>query len=124
MEKRPFKANGIEIKTPDVFKPNLATTSTEDSDRTQDLVMHNTPMGTIQSYSYEWKAITPEEAANILSQTLNRSKFSLEYPNPLSGQWEEDTFYASNYSMGSMKEINGELAWESLSFNVVGVNPV
>lgn len=124
MEKRPFKANGVKIKTPDVFRPNLATTSTEDSDRTQDLVMHNTPMGTIQSYSCEWKYITPEEAANILSQTLNRSSFSLEYPNPLSGQWEEDAFYASNYSMGTMKEINGELAWESLSFNVIGVNPV
>lgn len=47
---RPFQFNGEAVITPNVFKPALATTSTEDSDRTQDLVMHNTPMGTIESY--------------------------------------------------------------------------
>lgn len=124
MELRDFKANGISIKTPDTFKPNFATTSTEDSDRTQDLVMHNTPMGTIQSYSCEWKYIEPEEAANILGQILNRSSFTLEYPNALRGQWESGVFYATNFSMGSMRMTNGVPTWESLSFNVIGVNPV
>ena len=44
----------IRIKAPIKYDPVLATTSTEDSDRTQDLVMHNTPMGTIIGYDI-WK---------------------------------------------------------------------
>lgn len=121
---RPFEFNGIAVKTPDTFKPNFATTSTEDSDRTQDLVMHNTPMGTISSYSFEWKYIEPEEAALILAQVMNRSEYSLRFLNPLSGGWDTASFYTSNYTFGSLKHVNGRDTWESLSFNAVVINPV
>lgn len=121
---RPFEFNGIKVKTPDVFKPNFATTSTEDSERTQDLVMHNTPMGTISSYSFEWKYIEPEEAALILAQVMNRSEYSLRFLNPLSGGWDTAAFYTSNYTFGSLGQTNGRDTWESLSFNAVVINPV
>lgn len=121
---RPFQFNGVPVKTPDIFQPNFATTSTEDSDRTQDLVMHNTPMGTISSYSFEWRYIYPEEAALILSQIMNRSEYSLRYLNPLTGTWTVGMFYTSNYSFGTLKHVNGRDAWESLSFNAVVINPV
>lgn len=121
---RPFEFNGIKVKTPDTFKPNFATTSTEDSDRTQDLVMHNTPMGTISSYSFEWRYIEPEEAALILSQVMNRSEYSLRYLNPLTARWEVGMFYTSNFPFGTLKQVNGRDTWESLSFNAVVINPV
>lgn len=121
---RPFEFNGVAVKTPDVFKPNFATTSTEDSDRTQDLEMHNTPMGTIASYSFDWKYIEPEEAALILSQIMNRSEYSLRFLNPLSGGWDTAAFYTSNYTFGSLKHVNGRNTWESLSFNAVVIKPV
>lgn len=121
---RPFEFNGIPVKTPDTFKPNFATTSTEDSDRTQDLVMHNTPMGTISSYSFEWKYIYPEEAALILAQVMNRSQYSLRFLNPLTGTWTVGAFYTSNYTFGTLKQTNGRDTWESLSFNAVVINPV
>lgn len=124
MEERPFEFNGIAVKTPDTFKPSLATTSTEDSDRTQDLVMHNTPMGTIEKYSFTWKYIEPEEAAKIIGQTLNRSKFTLRYLSFVTGGWKTGEFYATNYEPGTLRVTNGVPAWESLSFNVIGVNPV
>lgn len=121
---RPFEFNGIAVKTPDAFKPNFATTSTDDSDRTQDLVMHNTPMGTISSYSFEWNNIEPEETALILSQVMNRSEYSLRYLNPLTASWTIDTFYTANYTLGTLKQVNGKDAWESLSFNAVVINPI
>ena len=121
---KPFEFNGIKVKTPDTFKPNFATTSTEDSDRTQDLVMHNTPMGTISSYSFEWRYIEPEEAKLILSQIINRKEYSLRYLNPLTARWTVGAFYTSNYTFGTLKQINGHDAWESLSFNAVVINPV
>lgn len=121
---RPFEFNGIKVKTPDSFKPNFATTSTEDSDRTQDLVMHNTPMGTISSYSFEWRYIYPDEAALILAQVMNKNQYSLRFLNPLTGNWETSMFYTSNYSFGTLRQTNGRDTWESLSFNAVVINPV
>lgn len=121
---KPFEFNGIPVKTPDTFKPNFATTSTPDSDRTQDLVMHNTPMGTISSYSFEWKDIYVEDVALILKQIMNKSEYSLRYLNPLTAQWTVGMFYTANYPIGTLKQVNGRDAWESLSFNAVVINPV
>lgn len=121
---RPFEFNGIKVKTPDIFQPSMATTSTEDSDRTQDLVMHNTPMGTVESYAFEWRYIEPDEAAKIIQQIKNKGKYSLRYLRADSGRWTTGYFYTSNYNFGTLKVSNGVFVWESLSFNSVGVNPV
>lgn len=121
---RPFQFNGVPVKTPDTFQPNFATTSTDDSDRTQDLVMHNTPIGTISSYSFEWKDIDPQETALILSQVMNRSEYTLRYLNPLTAKWGTGSFYTANYTLGTLKQVNGKDAWESLSFNAVVIYPV
>lgn len=121
---RPFEFNGIPVKTPNTFKPSLATTSTEDSDRTQDLVMHNTPMGTPESYSFEWKNISPADAALIIQQIKNRSKYTLRYLSASRGTWKTDTFYTSNYTFGTLKLVNGMEVWESMSFNAVSIEPL
>lgn len=121
---RPFEFNGIKVKTPDTYKPNMATTSTEDSDRTQDLVMHNDPMGTIVSYSFEWKYIETWEAAQIVSQIKNKSKYLLRHLRADTGQWETAEFYTSNYTFGTLRMTNGVPTWESLSFNAICVSPI
>lgn len=121
---RPFEFNGIPVKTPTSFKPSLATTSTDDSDRTQDLVMHNTPMGTIESYSFEWKNISPADAAVIVHQIKNRGEYTLRYLSASAGQWRTNRFYTSNYSFGTLKIVNGIEVWESLSFNAVSIEPL
>ena len=86
--------------------------------------MHNMPMGTISSYSFAWQDIEPEEVTLILSQTMNRSEYSLRYLNPLTAKWEIGEFYTVNYSFGTLKQVNGRDTWESLSFNAVKINPV
>lgn len=121
---RPFEFNDIPVVTPDTFKPSMATTSTEDSDRTQDLVMHNTPMGTIESYSFEWKYIEPAEAVKIVQQIKNKKQYKLRYLSADTGQWTTGYFYTSNYNFGTLRVSNDKFVWESLSFNAVGVNPI
>lgn len=116
--------NGIEISTPVSFTPNLATTSTEDSDRTQDLVMHNTPMGTIESYNVEYKDITLSVAAEILQQIINKQEYSFTYPSAYTGKLQTNPFYTTTISIGSLKKANGKDVWEKLSFNAIGVNPI
>lgn len=121
---RPFQIDGVPIKTPDTFSPNMATTSTDDSGRVQTLVMHNTPIGTIESYSLEWRDIEPEEAAHIIQLIKNKSEYTLRHMNFETGRWEVRKFYTSNYAGGTLKQVNGKDAWEKLSFNAVCINPI
>ena len=44
MAQEQFKIDNVVIRAPDSYKPVFATTSTEDSKRSQDLVMHNSPV--------------------------------------------------------------------------------
>ena len=124
MVNEPFEIDGIKIRTPYTFTPSAATTSTDDSDRTQDLVMHNTPMGTIESYNIAFEHIPTKEAATIYRRIKNRNKYRLRYMSIDSGAWEEGYFYTSNYSYGTLEKSNGKDAWESFSFNAIAINPV
>lgn len=124
MEEKPFEFNGIPVTTPNTFIPAMATTSTEDSDRTQDLVMHNDPMGTVESYSIGWENIDPKEAAFIISQIKNKKQYSLRHMNAAIGDWAVKQFYTANYTFGTLKTVNDKFVWESLSFNATGIYPV
>ena len=124
MVNEPFEIDDIKIMTPYTFTPSAATTSTEDSDRTQDLVMHNTPMGTIESYNIAFEYIPVKEAAAIYQRIKNRSQYKLRYMSACSGEWTTGYFYTSNYSFGTLAVANGIYVWKSLSFNAVGINPV
>lgn len=124
MVSEPFEIDDIKILTPYTFTPAAATTSTEDSDRTQDLVMHNTPIGTIESYNIGFEYIPVKEAAVIYQRIKNRNSYKLRYMSASLGEWTTGYFYTSNYSFGTLKMTNGEFVWEKMSFNAVGVNPV
>ena len=124
MVNKPFEIDDIKIRTPYTFSPSAATTSTEDSDRTQDLEMHNTPMGTIESYNLSFLHIPVKEAAVIYRKIKNRSKYKLRYMSPELGDWTTGYFYTSNYSFGTLEQVNGKDAWENLSFNAIAISSV
>lgn len=120
-----LKMNEIEIVQPDEdgYSANLSTTSTEDSDRDMSLVMHNTPIGTVVSYSLKWSDIKAADAALILSQVLNKSSFTFHYFDILTATWRDGEFYATTFNSPSKTVEDGVEAWDELSFNVIGVNP-
>lgn len=95
-----IKINGITVVQPDDdgYSANLATTSTDDSDRDQSLVMHNTPIGTVQGYELKWSYIKARDAATILREIINRSSFTLHYFDILTASWRDGEFYASNFN--------------------------
>lgn len=119
-----FKVNGVQIATPTSFKPVFATTSTDDSDRTQDLVMHNTPMGTVEGYDLQWDGLTDSEISIILKNMINKSSFRFYYHSPFEGRWIEKTFYASNFSMEAQTLKNNQEKWDGLTINVRSINPI
>lgn len=121
----------IDIPAPITYKPVLSTTSTEDSDRTQDLIMHNTPMGTIVGYDMTWGDLKTEEVQMILKLMLNKSYFNMHHFNILTG-WAYDDFYASNFNVEAVRlrqyrykgHLYNEESWKGLSINIRAINPV
>lgn len=121
----------IDIQAPITYKPKLATTSTEDSDRTQDLVMHNTPMGTVIGYDMTWGDMSTEEAQKIIKLMLNKSSFNMHHFDILRGTWAYDDFYASNFDLEGVRlrqyrlkgVLYNEESWKGLSINIRAINP-
>ena len=120
-----IKINGITIVQPDEdgYYVELSTTSTEDSDRDMSLVMHNTPIATVVSYSLKWTDIKATDAAQILSQIINKPSFSFHYFDILTASWRDGEFYATTFNSPCKTIEDGVEAWDELSFNVIGVNP-
>lgn len=118
--------NGIRVKQPDDegYAAILATTSTDDSDRDMSLVMHNTPIGTVQGYNLKWTYISAEEVSVILKQVLNKSQFTVHYFDIYEARWRDGDFYASNFNMPSKTLEDGEECWAELSFNIRSIYPL
>ena len=90
--------NSVKIKQPDEgLGYSFETTYTSDSTRVQSGTMHATPMFTVESFSYAASYLTKEEMQTILQKVAKGGNFTLH----------ED----------------GEI-FDSLSFNMVGVNPI
>ena len=116
MAQEQFRIDNVVIRAPDSYKPVFATTSTEDSKRSQDLIMHNTPMGTIGGYDMQWGELSWAEIATILNTVLNKSQFTFHHKDPtIPGRWVDRTFYASNFNMAAQTLKDGEEKWTDLS---------
>lgn len=117
--------NGVNIKQPDEgLGYSFETTYTSDSTRVQSGAMHATPMFTVESFSYAASYLTIAEMQAILQKVAKGGNFTLHYFSPYYGQWRDDTFYVGKGSLeiGRLTE-DGEY-FDSLSFNMVGVNPI
>ncbi len=120
-----IKINNVKIRQPDEgLGFEFETTYTEDSTRVQSGVGHFTPMFTVESFSYEAAGVTLAEMKTILQLVAKGAYFTLHYFSPYYGQWRDDTFYVGkgSLSIGTLRE--DEELYDSLSFNMIGVNPI
>lgn len=124
MAQQTIKINGKTIHQPDSFKFSFATTSTEGSERLMSGEMYNEPMFTVESYAYEGSDISISEMSRLLQMIVNQRKVQLYYFSVYYGRWREAPFYVTQGSVdiGTLKE--GEEKYKSLSFNIIGVNPL
>lgn len=117
--------NDIAIKQPDEgLKYDFETTYTDDSTRVQSGVLHSTPLFTVESFGYSSSNLTIEEMRTILQIVAKGKRFKMHYFSPYYGKWRDDTFYVGkgSLSIGTLRQ--DKERFKSLSFNVVGVNPI
>lgn len=119
------KINNIIIKQPDKgLSYDFETTYTEDSTRVQSGVLRITPMFTVEAFGFSATGLTELEMSTILHQIAKGREYRLHYRSPYYGGWRDGMFYTGKGSLniGSWKE--NEERYESLSFNMIGVNPL
>lgn len=106
------------------LKYDFETTYTEDTVRVQSGVMYITPLFTVEAYGYSRKDLTAEEMKLMLQKIAKGRPFKVHYFSAYYGAWRDDYFYVGKGSLtvGSWKQ-NDE-KFDSLSFNMVGVNPL
>lgn len=117
--------NSVEIKQPEKgLGYSFETTYTDDSTRVQSGVLHTTPLFTVESFSYSAKWLTIAEMKTILQIVAKGRYFKMHYFSPYYGKWRDDTFYVGkgSLSIGALRK--DKERYESLSFNIVGVNPI
>lgn len=122
-----IKINDIAIKQPDVFDPNWETTYTEDSGRVMSGVAELEPLFTVESFTVEWSYLTPAEVAQILQlivPTQNKKHFQMRYFSWYTGTWKTGTFYVGKGTLKTKTLKADYETFESLSCNIIGVNPI
>lgn len=124
MAQQVIKINGRTIHQPDTFKFSFATTSTEGTERLMSGVMCNEPMFTVESYAYEGSDISISEMSSLLQMIVNQRQVQLYYFSVYYGRWREAQFYVTQGSvdLGGRRIIKKK--YKSLSFNLIGVNPL
>lgn len=120
-----IKMNGSAILQPDSgLSYSWETTYTSDTTRTQAGPLHATPMFTVESLGYEATLASVTEVKQILQVIMKGKTFTLHYFSPYYGAWRDGKFYVGkgSFNLGCLSE-DGEY-YESISFNMIGVDPV
>lgn len=117
--------NGIVIRQPDEgLGYDFETTYGDDSKRTQTGTLMVSPVFTVEALSYSASNVTAEEVSEILKQVMKGGFFTLHYWSPYYGAWRDDQFYCGKGSLVLGRLNEDEESYESISFNMIGRNPV
>lgn len=92
MAKPRFKIDGVVIPTPDKMTWSIEDLSSDETGRSLDGVMHKDVVAVKDYYNCEWKVLSGEEAALLLSLVDGRREFSFYHRDPR-GNWATGTYY-------------------------------
>lgn len=120
-----MKINGKKIVQPDKgLGYDFETTYSEGSTRVQNGTAHITPLFTVEAFSYTASNLTREEMAEILKMVAKGQPFTLHYLSPYHGSWRNASFYVGKGSLSIGRWNEKDERYESLSFNMIGVEPI
>ena len=120
-----IKMNGTVILQPDEgLGYDFETTYTEDSTRAMDGTLYASAMFTVESFSYQASWVSQEDMRTILQIVAKGVPFTLHYLSPYYGTWRDGRFYVGKGSLAVGRWNEAQERYESLSFNMIGVDPI
>lgn len=125
MAQEKLKFNNTVIRQPDAgLAYDFETTYSEGSGRETSGILHEEALFTVERFGYEASRLTLEEMSQILQIIAKGARFTMHYLSPYYGEWRDDTFYVGKGSLAIGTWHEDTELYDSLSFNIVGVNPL
>lgn len=124
MSQNKIKINNVVIPQPDTeLNWDFETTYSEDSTRVRGGRINFTALFTVEALGYKRTGMTSAELSTLLRMIVGK-KFSLFYFSPYYAAWRTDTFYVGKGSLriGELDDTSGR--YDSVEFNMIGVNPI
>lgn len=111
-----ISVGGATVPCPSSYEYQLCDVSAEDAGRTEDGIMHKNLVSQKRKLSLEWKYVTVQQAATILS-AFNSEYTNITYLDLLTGSNRSGEFYTGDRSAPVYNTYLGLV--ESIKFNVI-----
>lgn len=116
-ENNPIKSvDGFAVPCPSSYKWKLEDISSNDAGRTEDTVMDKKRIGQVVGIDLEWKNVSVEDAAQILT-AFNPEYISVCYLDAKAGEFVTSEFYVGNRNAPLYNAALG--VWQSITFNII-----
>lgn len=112
-----LKINGVKMPTPSSFSVDIQDIDGE-SERVASGDLFRERVAVKRKLSIEYPPLSMEESSKVL-KSVSDVFFSVEYPDPMAGEFVTKTFYVGDRSIAVLSFINGELKWDGLKFNFI-----
>ena len=117
--------NNIQIRQPDsALGYAFESTYSDGTTRAISGPLHEEVLFTVEQLSYTASFLSIQEMKQILQIIAKGKRFLLHYFSPYYGAWRDDSFYVGKGSLSIGRLNIDRERFESLSFNMIGVNPI
>lgn len=120
-----IRMNGIIVRQPDTgLTWDVETTYGHGSGRAITGVAQVDPLFTVEALGYTATGINDRDLRQILQIVAKGEIFDLHYYSPFFGMWRTDEFYMGRGSLIVRSLEEGKEMYDSISFQMTGVNPI
>lgn len=114
-----LKLNGNDIPTPSAFQVGLMDITKAERNAKGDMIIEKITTKRKLEISYNY--LTKTELTDLLNKINASITFTVNYPDPLTGNLRTGTFYSGDRSVEMIDYINSVPRYKGISFNFIEV---
>ena len=111
-----IKINGVELPTPTDFTAGVMDIS--DAERNTAGIIHIKRIATKRKLELGWPFMSDTDLKKVLD-LVSSTFFTVEYPDPQTGNRRTGVFYVGDRTMGALDYKNGRVRWKDIKFNLI-----
>lgn len=109
-----IKINNETIPTPSTYNVGISDISKTDRNANGQMIIER--VATKREVELGYHYLSEADLAGLL-QKIDDVFFTIDYPDPQTGNLNTGTFYVENRSAGAMDYLNGNIRWKEIQFS-------
>lgn len=111
-----IKFDGVVIPTPTEFSPGLMDISAAERNTAGTMLIKR--IATKRKLQLNWSFMDDLDLKKVLN-LVSSPFFTVEYPDPQTGNRRTGVFYVGDRTMGALDYKNGRVRWKDIKFNLI-----